>query len=160
VPLQQEELIVQLQEQHFEQYMEHIHSQLLLHQRQQCAQLRALATGGRADPVPAFNEDDQRQIVEFQTEDYGHQNASNGDDVVSNKKVSPSFLAPLDIQRSMDELKADGNAGVEENCHEDPLLDGRGRKYEVPLNDEAGEDEQESDVDDQESGLSLDWIIT
>jgi hypothetical protein len=39
---QQEELIKQLQEQHFEQYMNQVYQQQLLHQQQQAEQLRAM----------------------------------------------------------------------------------------------------------------------
>lgn len=40
--LKQEELIKQLQEQHFEQYMNQVYQQQLLHQQQQAEQLRAM----------------------------------------------------------------------------------------------------------------------
>ena len=38
----QEELIKQLQEQHFEQYMNQVYQQQLVHQQQQAEQLRAM----------------------------------------------------------------------------------------------------------------------
>lgn len=38
----QEDLIKQLQEQHFEQYMNQVYQQQLLHQQQQAEQLRAM----------------------------------------------------------------------------------------------------------------------
>ena len=40
--MQQEDLIKQLQEQHFEQYMNQVYQQQLLHQQQQAEQLRAM----------------------------------------------------------------------------------------------------------------------
>lgn len=40
--LKQDELIKQLQEQHFDQYMNQVYQQQLLHQQQQAEQLRAL----------------------------------------------------------------------------------------------------------------------
>jgi hypothetical protein len=40
--LKQQELIKQLQEQHFEQYMNQVYQQQLLHQQQQAEQLKAM----------------------------------------------------------------------------------------------------------------------
>jgi hypothetical protein len=40
--LKQEDLIKQLQQQHFEQYMNQVYQQQLLHQQQQAEQLRAM----------------------------------------------------------------------------------------------------------------------
>ena len=47
--LQQEALISQLQEQHFEQYIDQVHSQQLIHQRQQYFQLRLMVRGDTED---------------------------------------------------------------------------------------------------------------
>ncbi|CAF1001210.1 unnamed protein product [Brachionus calyciflorus] len=52
-PQAQEELIKQLQEQHFEQYMNQVYQQQLLHQQQQAEQLRALKKSQKKqDPSP------------------------------------------------------------------------------------------------------------
>jgi len=141
--------------------MEHIHSQLVIHQRQQYAQLHALATGSTPDPLtPAFLGGDQQQVVEFQTEASGYLDGLtlNGENQQLNQKALPGTLVPLEMQKDGDASTADGSETAEEKDNEDPLLDGRKRKFEVPLSDETGEEDQESDADDQESGMIPDRI--
>ena len=54
--LQQEDLIVQLQEQHFQQYMQQVYQQQLLHQQQQYQQIQAMQavqkTGNSTEAPP------------------------------------------------------------------------------------------------------------
>jgi len=66
VCIQQCELVSQLQEQHYEQYMSHVHTQLVLHQRQQLAQLQSLHHHHQQQPVLPSNQ--HQQHVEFHTE--------------------------------------------------------------------------------------------
>ena len=73
---QQDELVAQLQDQHYEQYMEHVHSQLLLHQRQQFAQLHSL-------PVAVETSSPGNQLVEFHTEADVAAETCHHDDVVA-----------------------------------------------------------------------------
>jgi len=58
--------VSQLQDQHYEQYMEHVQSQLLLHQRQQRAQLHSLTNKNL--PVAMDDAPPSDQLVEFHTE--------------------------------------------------------------------------------------------
>ena len=55
----------QLQDQHYDQYMQHVHSQLVLHQRQQYAQLQALTSPGLQAQAPP---PDPPQNLEFHME--------------------------------------------------------------------------------------------
>lgn len=55
--LKQEELIKQLQEQHFEQYMNQVYQQQLLHQQQQAEQLRAMKKAQRKQEQQLLNGD-------------------------------------------------------------------------------------------------------
>lgn len=48
---QQENLIKQLQEQHFQQYMQQVYQQQLLHQQQQYQQLQAMAENQQSQPL-------------------------------------------------------------------------------------------------------------
>ncbi|KAL4238242.1 Golgi resident protein GCP60 [Mactra antiquata] len=50
---QQEDLIIQLQEQHFQQYMQQVYQQQLLHQQQQYQQLQAMQAAQKAGPTEA-----------------------------------------------------------------------------------------------------------
>lgn len=66
---QQEELVIQLQEQHYEQYMQHVQSQMELHQRQQIAQLHSLRRRQQQhQPAVAVEISPDNQQVEFHTE--------------------------------------------------------------------------------------------
>ena len=60
-------MISQLQDEHYDQYMTHVHSQLHLHQRQQLAQLQSLR---HQQPVAVemSPSNHQQEHVEFQTE--------------------------------------------------------------------------------------------
>jgi len=71
---QQDELVAQLQDQHYEQYMEHVQSQLLLHQRQQHAQLHSIhhkhlpAVANDNNTLPSNQLLPSNPLVEFHTE--------------------------------------------------------------------------------------------
>jgi len=67
--LQQEELIGQLQDQHYEQYMQHVHSQLLLHQRQQQAQILSHSHKGHLPVSETEETTPSPSSLEFHTDD-------------------------------------------------------------------------------------------
>lgn len=58
----QEELIKQLQEQHFEQYMNQVYQQQLLHQQQQAEQLRAMKRAQRKQEQQTLNGDQLKSL--------------------------------------------------------------------------------------------------
>lgn len=71
--------MVQLQDQHFQQYMQQVHSQQVVHQRQQYAQMQALASGTRlpdSAAVPVIpltaeaieSQADQQLLIQYMTE--------------------------------------------------------------------------------------------
>ena len=138
--------------------MEHIHSQLILHQRQQYAQLRALATGDtQPDPMlpQTFPDEEHHNVFKFQMEGFSHLTVSNGVDGVASKKLQQGALEQFEMPNSEGRrTSADGSETAEDKGNEDPLLEGRPRKFEVPLSDETGEEDQESEIDDQESGIT------
>lgn len=62
-PQAQEELIKQLQEQHFEQYMNQVYQQQLLHQQQQAEQLRAIRKAQKKQDQQQTPEDQLKKLT-------------------------------------------------------------------------------------------------
>ena len=61
---QQDELVGQLQDQHYEQYVQHVQPQLLLHKRQQLAQLRSLHLHHQQQQLVTMDTSPSNQLVE------------------------------------------------------------------------------------------------
>lgn len=68
---------MQLQDQHFQQYMQQVHDQMVLHQRQQYAQMQTLASNGQTETdvtaiIPMMTSlDVDQQLIQYMTETEG-----------------------------------------------------------------------------------------
>ena len=129
--------------------MEHTHTQLILHQRQQLAQLRALTSGGKIDPsllAPLDVSGECNQVVEFQME--GQSPSSNG-----NTASATVSVLPLDDGSPGKENIAMNDGFVGEDSENDNTMLVHPKLKSVNHDvDEAGDEDQESDIDDFDSG--------
>jgi len=136
VVIQQEELVSQLQDQHYEQYMEHVHSQLLLHQRQQFAQLHLLHH--QQLPV-AVETSPSNEMVEFHTEAGVEAETCHHDDEVAMVKDAEMNGGASDVA-----LLATSPVSDEQHVEDD-------------------EDADESDIDDHQDTLTgnddLEYVV-
>ncbi|XP_045167105.2 Golgi resident protein GCP60-like isoform X2 [Mercenaria mercenaria] len=101
---QQEELIGQLQEQHFQQYMQQVYQQQLLHQQQQYQQLQAMQAAQKTGQTEAPQTNEQTPPTNIQTP------PTNALPSVPNGPVAP----PIKTETSQNSTE-DGKAVEEED---------------------------------------------
>lgn len=134
--LQQDLLVVQLQEQHFQQYMQQVHTQQIAHQRQQYTQMQALAsstqTGGTNAPVVPMTtslDGDQQQLVQFMTETDGKKEDRDpeiDESSVTDQGLECQISATNDAEEKLIVAEnapddSDGHSNIDEDDHCKPL---------------------------------------
>ena len=113
---QQETLIVQLQDQHFQQYIQQTHTQQLVHQRQQYAQLQALTrTDGDESQnpeqliippsIPLLQDSEAQQTIEYVSEGTGSQEErlENGGPLLEKESENPGQEKDTEIDTAQQE---------------------------------------------------------